>query len=40
MTGAVHPRACGEHTTFAVTTQYINGSSPRMRGTPARTVDA
>ena len=28
-----HPRACGEHSTFAVRSSSVEGSSPRMRGT-------
>ena len=32
----VHPRAGGEHQTFGVTQQVIDGSSPRRRGTRHR----
>jgi len=31
---SVHPRACGEHSTAPNNSAWINGSSPRMRGTP------
>ena len=31
-----HPRGCGEHDPFSVTTLGYCGSSPRMRGTPLR----
>ena len=30
-----HPRVCGEHSTTPVVTPKQQGSSPRMRGTPA-----
>ena len=32
---SVHPRACGELTAAAQTVASLNGSSPRMRGTPS-----
>ena len=32
--GTVHPRACGEHSSDAVSDNLDDGSSPRMRGTP------
>ena len=31
-----HPRVCGEHLFGACRATYVQGSSPRMRGTPAR----
>ena len=33
---AVHPRACGEQSTFSRSTHSLVGSSPRMRGTESR----
>ena len=30
----VHPRVCGEHITIMPDAQTLNGSSPRVRGTP------
>ena len=33
---AVHPRACGEHARLSSVSMPASGSSPRMRGTPAR----
>ena len=32
-----HPRACGEHIAHADCVEHIQGSSPRLRGTPGRT---
>ena len=32
---SVHPRVCGEHERRAVIRAYLDGSSPRLRGTPA-----
>ena len=34
--GAVHPRACGEHSRLTDTERSTHGSSPRMRGTLLR----
>ena len=34
---AVHPRVCGERPSHVATTAWFNGSSPRVRGTRART---
>ena len=31
---AVHPRACGEHALSRPSTRRLDGSSPRVRGTP------
>jgi len=31
---AVHPRACGEHTISNILSAILDGSSPRVRGTP------
>ena len=33
--GSVHPRACGEHMATIPGLNVVNGSSPRMRGTPS-----
>ena len=33
----VHPRVCGEHCTVPLDPRDSDGSSPRVRGTPART---
>jgi len=35
----VNPRVCGERTTTAQATVIMNGSSPRMRGTPLVNVN-
>ncbi len=35
---AVHPRACGERRSHKRTKEHLHGSSPRLRGTPLRTV--
>ncbi|BAI00898.1 hypothetical protein APA22_41110 (plasmid) [Acetobacter pasteurianus IFO 3283-22] len=35
---AVHPRVCGEHTVVFADGQTLNGSSPRVRGTPENGV--
>ncbi len=32
----VHPRACGERKTHHLVTAHMDGSSPRLRGTPSR----
>ncbi len=32
---SVHPRACGEHTSWLLVTAVFDGSSPRLRGTHA-----
>ena len=34
----VHPRACGEHLCLCLCICIFIGSSPRMRGTPARSI--
>ena len=31
-----HPRVCGEHTAGVIPEVVVEGSSPRMRGTPTR----
>ena len=36
--GGDHPRACGEHAVSKATSDSVKGSSPRMRGTPERTI--
>ena len=33
-----HPRACGEHHVMLVRLPYVQGSSPRMRGTPGENL--
>ena len=35
---SVHPRVCGEHIVGERGPELLDGSSPRMRGTPCRTV--
>ena len=34
--GRDHPRACGEHFSATICSHWLEGSSPRLRGTPAR----
>ena len=36
--GAVHPRACGEHCPAQAGSRIAAGSSPRVRGTLSRTT--
>ena len=38
--GTDHPRGCGEHFQASITRALIQGSSPRMRGAPARRATA